>query len=118
MTVPEATGLRAWRCHAALARSGAYLRVQRDGLAADLVEALHTDDVARNHDEGREQAAFVGVAGDNLQGTPAGLGGGTRGRDRGDAGTHGCGGLEPEAARRSGGTEGHGTGDGGHADVN
>ena len=91
--------------------------MQRDGLAADLVEALHADDVARHHDEGREQAALVGVAGDNLQGASAGLGG-TRGRDRGDAGAHGRGGLEPKAARRGGGTEGHGTGDGGHADVN
>ena len=84
------------------------MRVRRGGLASDSVEAHHADDVARHHDDMPPSFAMPAT---KLQGASAGLEGT---RERGDAGAHGRGGLEPEAARRDGGDEGHGTDDVGH----
>ena len=87
--------------------------MEGDGLAADLVETLHPDDVARDDDDGREEAALVVVARDNLERAALGASPGLGGHGSGHPGAHGSGLLEAEAARLGGG-EGDGTGDGGH----
>ena len=50
--------------------SDAHLGVEGDGLAADLVETLHPDDVVRDDDDGREEAALVRVARHDLERVP------------------------------------------------
>jgi hypothetical protein len=94
--------------------SDAHLGVEGDGLAADLVETLHPNDVARDHDDGREEAALVRVARHDLERAPSRLGGTRRHRGGRDLGAHRRGGLEAHAARLDGRGEGEGTGDGGH----
>ena len=93
--------------------SDAHLGVEGDGLAADLVETLHPDDVARNDDDGREKAALVVVARDHLERAALGASTGLGGHSSGHPGAHRGGLLEAEAASLGGG-EGDGTGDGGH----
>ena len=89
--------------------------MEGDGLAADLVEGLHTDDVAGKDDEGREEATLVGVTRDHLEGAALSLLGlhGHHSR-RGHPSAHGGGGLEAHAARLGGGGEGDGTSNGRH----